>query len=111
MRKNIAGQQIPILAWDMSNNEEKTGDAANITAQISLDGAASIALDDNGANPTELDATDAPGVYIFDLTQEETNGDMIIISAVSSTSGVRMNPIVIRTRAYKDRLLPRHHGI
>ena len=46
---------------------------------------------------TELDATDAPGVYLFDMTQAETNGDLIIVSAVSSTSNIDLQPAFIYT--------------
>ena len=52
----------------------KTGDRLNITAQISKDGGASAPL--NQTNPAELDATNQPGIYVFDLTQAETNADL-----------------------------------
>ena len=88
--KNTASQKIPVYAYDTSADGPKTGDAAQITAQISKDGAATAATDDT--NPTELDATDAPGVYIFDMTQAETNANMIVLSAVSSTSNIKIEP-------------------
>ena len=90
--KNVASQKIPIYAYDTANSEAKTGDAANITAQISIDGGTTAATND--VNPTELDATDAPGVYIFDLTQAETNGDLIILSAASSTADIQIEPFI-----------------
>lgn len=91
MFKNVASQKVAVFAWDNASGAAKTGDAANITAQISIDGAATAATND--ANPTELDATDAPGTYIFDLTQAETNGDLIIIQAASSTSDIEIRPV------------------
>jgi len=91
MYKNVAGQKLPIYAYDDAAGGPKTGDAANITAQISINAGASAATDD--AHPTELDATNHPGVYLFDLTQAEINGDLIIITAVSSTSNVTIEPI------------------
>jgi len=93
--KNKASQKLAIYAYDTAADESKTGDSANITAQISLDGAATAATND--ANPTELDATDAPGIYLFDLTQAETNADLIVLSAVSSTSGIIIEPLIIYT--------------
>jgi len=93
--KNIAGQKLAIYAHDTSADAPKTGDASNITAQISIDGGATAATNDT--NPTELDATDAKGIYIFDLTQAETNGDLIILSAVSSTADVQIEPVIAYT--------------
>ncbi len=95
--KNTAGQKLAVLAIDTSDGSLKTGDAANITAQISKDGGASAASDDT--NPTELDATNHPGVYIFDLTQAETNADMISFTAGSSTGNISLgDPMIIYTQ-------------
>ena len=93
--KNVASQKIAVFAWDTANDTEKTGDAANITAQISKDGAACAATNDT--NPTELDSTDAPGVYIFDMTQAETNCDLLILFAKSSTSDIKLEPVLAYT--------------
>lgn len=93
--KNQSGQKLAVHAWNNSTNTHQTGDAANITAQVSIDGAATAATNDT--NPTELDATDAPGVYLFDLTQAETNGDLIVVSAKSSTANVTLEPRFIYT--------------
>jgi hypothetical protein len=93
--KNIASQKIAVYAHDTSADTAKTGDAANITAQISKDGGVTAATNDT--NPTELDATDAPGVYLFDMTQAETNADLVIVSAVSSTADISLEPVIIYT--------------
>lgn len=93
--KNVASQKIAIYAHDTSADAAKTGDAANITAQISKDGGATAATNDT--NPTELDATDAPGIYIFDMTQAETNADMIILAATSSTPNISIETAIIYT--------------
>lgn len=95
MYKNVANQKLPIFAWDGALGTPKTGDQANITAQISIDGGVTAATND--VNPTQLDATDAPGVYLFDLTAAETNGNLIIVSAVSSTANVVIRPVFERT--------------
>jgi hypothetical protein len=93
--KNIASQKIAVYAHDTAADAPKTGDAAQITAQISLDGAATAATND--ANPTELDAADAPGIYLFDATQAETNADLIILCGASSTGDVSIEPVIIYT--------------
>jgi hypothetical protein len=93
--KNKASQKIAVFAWDALANAPKTGDAGNITAQISKDGGACAATNDS--NPTELDATDAPGVYLFDLAQAETNADLVVLFAKSSTSDVQLDPVMTYT--------------
>lgn len=97
--KNVAGQKIAVFAYDptaaLSADPSKTGDAANITAGISKDGGANAATND--VNPTELDATNHPGIYIFDLTQAETNADLLVISAVSGTSNILLDPVQVLT--------------
>lgn len=93
--KNVASQKVAVYAHDTANDVPKTGDAANITAQISKDGGATAASNDT--NPTELDATDAPGIYLFDLTQAESNCDLFILFAKSSTADIQLEPVIIYT--------------
>lgn len=93
--KNVASQKVAVFAYDTAADAGKTGDAANITGEISKDGGTSAATNDT--NPTELDATDHPGIYLFDLTQAETNADLIVLTAVSSTDGVQIDPVIIYT--------------
>lgn len=93
--KNKTSQKVAVFAYDSTDGSAKTGDAANITAQISLDGGTTVATND--VNPTELDATDAPGIYIFDMTQAETNANMIILAAASSTTNILLDPLIIYT--------------
>lgn len=104
MIKNVAGQKVAVFAWDSGAGTPKTGDQNNITAQISLDGGASAAT--NEVNPDQLDATNHPGVYIFNLLQAETNADMVIITPKSTTSGVVFKPIV----AHPTTLTPTKSG-
>ena len=94
--KNVASQKVSVYAYDISGEASQTGAATSITAQISLDGAASVAISDT--NPTELDATNQPGIYVFDLATTETNANLIVLSASSSTGGVWIEPISIFTR-------------
>lgn len=105
--KNVANQKIYVYAWDdttaAGSDPSKTGDAANITAEIVLDEGTSAATND--ANPTELEATDHPGLYVFDLTAAETNADRIAITPVSATSNILLSPVVIYTRPAAERTI------
>jgi hypothetical protein len=97
--KNLAGQKVAVYAYDPTtapgSDPSKTGDQANITAEISKDGGVSAATND--VNPTQLDATDHPGVYLFDLTKDESNANLIVISPVSSTENVLLEVQFIYT--------------
>lgn len=88
MQKNVAGQKWVVFAFQdeggANPGEPVTGDAANITANLRLDGGAANAVDDT--NPTELE----DGYYIFDLTQAETNAENIVICPASSTANVNV---------------------
>lgn len=89
--KNVTGQKIHVYAYDSTTGAAKTGDANNITGYISLDGTAN-AIDDT--NPEEVDATNMPGIYAFDLTAAETNCDSFALYAKSTTSNIRIEPII-----------------
>lgn len=89
--KNVASQKIHVYAYNSTTGAAKTGDAANITAYVSLDGTAN-AVDDT--NPAEVDATNMPGIYVFDLTQAETNCNSFALSAKSATADIRIEPII-----------------
>ena len=95
MYRNVPDQVIAVFAYDTSAQGPKTGDALNITAQTSLDAGSMQATDD--VNPTELDSTNAPGVYIFNMTQDESDADHIVLYAVSSTSNITLEPVFIYT--------------
>lgn len=80
--KNTAGQYWPVMAISTSTGLPVSGDAANITADISIDAAALAATND--VNPTELGSS---GIYLFTLTQAETNGDLLVLSPATITAG------------------------
>jgi len=84
MQKNVAGQKWVVFAFDETDNTAKAGDAANITANLRIDGGAANAVDD--ANPTELE----DGYYIFDITQAESNGDYILMCPASTTANIQV---------------------
>lgn len=86
MFKNTSSQKLTVYCLDASTNLAKTGDAANLTAYVVKDFGAVTILTDTSA--TELDATNAKGYYLFDLSQSETSADTLIFSCKSSTSNV-----------------------
>jgi len=83
MLKNMAGQTWAVFAFDRTDNTPKTGDSANITANLRIDGVQN-AIDDT--NPTEQE----DGYYNFTLTQAETNGDHLVICPVSGTGNIQV---------------------
>lgn len=86
MQKNVASQKLIVFAFDSTTNLPKSADAANITAYVSIDFGSVTVLGDTSA--TEMDATNAKGYYLFDLTQAETNGNTLLFSAKSSTANI-----------------------
>jgi hypothetical protein len=94
MYKNVASQYVHFVARDLIADCPKTGDAANITVYVTVDNSAIAAATNSVA---EISSTNAPGVYKLLLTQAETNGGMITVSAVSSTAGVEIQPVIIAT--------------
>lgn len=81
MLKNEPNQKWRVIAF-RSDSTRVTGDAANITAKIAIDHGALTPLTDT--NPTETE----DGYYLFDLTQAETNGDVLELYPESSTGDV-----------------------
>ena len=98
--KNVASQKLSVYAYYGSTNAPATGQAANISAYISKDGAAAAATND--AAPTELDATNMKGIYLFDLAQAETNANMLDVSPVCSTDDVLLDPVHVYTESASD---------
>jgi hypothetical protein len=98
--KNKAGQKIGLIANNLTTGLPQTGDAANITAKISKDFGVAASVSDT--NPTELDAVNFPGVYVFDLTQSETNADVLTIKATSTTANVSLEIKTIETADLTD---------
>ena len=82
----IKNSSVTVLyrAWDTSAQAHKTGDVANHTIYTVLDGTATVA--DN--SPSEVDATNLPGLYKITLSAAETNGDYVGWGGKSSTANV-----------------------
>ncbi len=90
--KNTASQKLEVFAFDYSTGAPKTADAANLTAYVNIDDAGYNALTDTSA--TEVDSTNKKGLYVFDLTQGETNGTKLAFTCKSSTANVSVIPRV-----------------
>jgi hypothetical protein len=86
MQKNVTGQKLIVFAFDSTTSLPVSGDAANLTAYVSKDYGTVTVLGDTSA--TEMDATNAKGYYLFDLTQAETNANTLLFSAKSSTANI-----------------------
>jgi hypothetical protein len=93
--KNESGQKVAVFAWDTDADAPKTGDADNITARISKDEDGPTQSTDT--NPDELSAAFAPGVYVFDVSQGETDCNLFILAALSSTANIELEPVIIYT--------------
>lgn len=89
----IYGESITIqyIAWDTVNNAPKTGDATNHTLRWVKDGTAAAPTN----SPSEVDATNAPGVYKLTLTASETQCWVGTLCGKSSSSGVVIMPITL----------------
>ena len=93
--RNQAGQKIAVFAYTPADGQPTTGDAASITAYLSKDWAAPAAITDT--NPTELDAVNMPGWYVFDLAQAETDAEVLIVAPQSATAGVVLDQVQVFT--------------
>jgi hypothetical protein len=94
--KNTTGQKLAVYAYTVADGAAKTGDAAQITSYVSKDWGGAAAVTDT--NPTELNSTNMPGWYVFDLEQAETNAEVIVFAPKSSTSGVVLDQVQVFTQ-------------
>jgi len=67
----------------------KTGDKAQFTLKIIEDGSIGAVA----GSITEVDATNAPGMYSVPISAAENTASMVTLCGVSSTSGVTINPV------------------
>lgn len=91
----IKNQSITITysAWDTANNVGKTGDSANHTLRLVQDGTEATPAN----SPSEVDATNLPGVYKITLTAGEMNYSTVTLGGMSSTTGIVIIPVHIVT--------------
>lgn len=83
MQKNTASQYFHCICFN--SDGRISGDAANITCELAIDGGTRSALGTNTA--TEIGTT---GEYTFPLTQAETNGYELSFTPESSTGGAQV---------------------
>ena len=87
----VRGESITIqyIAWNTSDNAGKTGDAGNHTLQWIKDGTMATATN----SPSEIDATNAPGLYKITITTSEATCDIGTLHGISSTTDVTILPV------------------
>jgi hypothetical protein len=77
---------ITYRAWDTSANAPKTGDSANHTLKWIKDGTSASTTN----SPSEVDSTNAKGLYKITMTSTECDCLMGSLAGVSSTSNVAL---------------------
>lgn len=87
------GITVQYVAWNTSTNAGATGDAGNHTLRRVKDGVSAAPTN----APSEVDATNAPGVYSLALTAAEMTCDCITLCGKSSTANVVLMPLTITT--------------
>lgn len=87
------GQSLTIqyVAWDTDNNAGKTGDVSNHTLRWVKDGSSAAPTN----SPSEVDATNAPGVYKITLTAAECDCWVGTLCGKSSTADVSIIPLTL----------------
>jgi len=95
----IYGEALTLhyVAWDTNLNAGKTGDADNHTIYLVRDGTAVAAT----GTPTEVDATNAPGLYSLPVSAAEMQVNCMTLAGKSSTSNVEIIPVTVLTERGK----------
>lgn len=96
----IYGKEFTIcyVAWDSALGSGKTGDVANHTLRWVKDGTASAPTN----SPSEVDATNTPGIYKLTLTATETSTPFGVLAGKSSTASVVISPVAISFERVPD---------
>lgn len=89
--RGISSLIVTYIAWDTVANTTKSGDVFNHTLRWIKDGTSSAPTN----SPSEVDATNAPGVYKITLTGTETTCDIGTLAGKSSTANVTIIPLTI----------------
>ena len=84
IRKNVGSQQLIVYAFDTSTGADRTGDELNLSCKVSKDGGSLLAL----ATPAATELED--GMYSFQLSQAETNADVLTFAPESSTASTKV---------------------
>lgn len=89
--KSVSNLVVQYYAWDSVANTPKTGDVANHTLRWIKDGVSSAPTN----SASEVDSTNAPGVYKITMTSTETNCNIGTLAGKSSTANIVVVPITI----------------
>lgn len=76
IQKGVAYTNAYVTFFNTDGTRKTDLTAGDISCNVSLDGAAANAIDDD---QTELSDVDFPGVWVFDLTGAETNGNSAMV--------------------------------
>lgn len=82
---------IEYVAWDTAANAGKTGDVGNHTLKWIKDGTPATPTN----SPSEVDSTNAPGIYKLTLTATECQCYVGMLAGKSGTTGVVVLPVHI----------------
>ncbi len=94
MFKNTASQAVTLLAIDTATGLPKTGDAGNITFYYNGDAGGPTIFSTSSGHPAEDSSTLALGCYTLALTQGETNYNRMNFTGVSTSSGIKIIPML-----------------
>lgn len=89
----IYGKEMTVcyIAWDSAAGAYKTGDSANHTLRWIKDGISSAPANSN----SEVDSTNAPGVYKVTITSTEASTPFGVLAGKSSTANVVIGPVSV----------------
>lgn len=82
---------VTYVAWDTSANAGKTGDAGNHTLRWVKDGVSNAPAN----SPSEVDATNLPGLYKLTITATEAQATFAALGGKSSTASVTIMPVMV----------------
>ena len=86
----VRAQAIPAMHYFATDSDgPKTGDVGNHTLKVVEDGVVGAVA----GTPSEIDATNAPGMYKVAITAAENTADVVTLCGKSSTSGVTISPV------------------
>ena len=88
MATRNAALHVSYTAWDNSANTAKTGDSSSHSLKLIRDGVSATPTN----SPSEVSATDCPGLYLLECTAAEMNCGSITIAGKSSTADVSIIP-------------------